>query len=107
MCGFVAIKGVSKAAELAVVGAHALQNRARTYAGAISSDGQHFYRFSAEGLAREVFDGKRLNQLHGRDALVHLRYPTVADAADRDNTQPIEGIYAGRPIAIASCRHTM
>lgn len=100
MCGFVGVKGVQKAAELAVVGAHVLQNRARTYAGGISCDGQYFYRYSAEGLARQVFSGKVLDRLHGRDALVHLRYPTTNDQEDRDNTQPIEGIYAGKPIAI-------
>jgi amidophosphoribosyltransferase len=100
MCGFVAVKGVRKAAELAVIGAHALQNRARTYAGAVSSDGQYFYRHAGKGLAKDVLAGEALSQLHGKDALAHLRYPTLGDKKDRDNTQPIQGIYAGKPIAI-------
>ncbi len=100
MCGIVAVRNVRKAIELAVVGAHELQHRARTYAGAVSSDGQNFYRHAGKNLARNVFSPGWLNRLHGTDALVHLRYPTVGDKEDRDNTQPIQGIYAGKPLAI-------
>jgi amidophosphoribosyltransferase len=100
MCGFVAIKGVRKAAELAVVGAHELQHRARTYAGAVSCDGQNFYHHAGAGLARQVFSDGRLDRLHGMDALVHLRYPTVAGGKGRDNTQPVYGIYGGKPFAV-------
>jgi len=101
MCGIVAVKNVRKAAELAVVGAHELQHRARTYAGAVSCDGENFYRFAGEGLARQVFSDGQLDRLHGKDALVHLRYPTVKGGKDRDNTQPITGIYNGKPFAVA------
>jgi len=101
MCGITAVINVPKAAELAVVGAHELQHRARTYAGAVSSDGTNFYRDAGKGLARQIFSEKRLNRLHGRDAIVHLRYPTGDDEEDRDNTQPLHGIYRGQPIAVA------
>ena len=96
MCGLIGVKNVSKAIELAVVGAHELQHRARTFAGAVSCDGQHFYPHAGKGLARQVFSGGWLDRLHGRDALVHLRYPTVGDAKDRDNTQPLKGTHAGK-----------
>lgn len=96
MCGIVAVKNVPKAIELAVVGAHTLQHRARTYVGAVSSDGQNPYEDSGEGLARQVFTESRLNQLHGMDALLHLRYPTGNDEVDRDNIQPLRSVYSGR-----------
>jgi amidophosphoribosyltransferase len=101
MCGLIGIKNVRKAAELAVVGAHELQHRARTYAGAASSDGERMYMHAGKGLAREVFTSAWLNRLHGTDAVVHVRYPTDADMEDRDNTQPIRGIYKGKDFALA------
>jgi amidophosphoribosyltransferase len=101
MCGIVGVYGVRKAIELAVVGAHQLQHRARTFAGAVSSDSQNFYRHAGEGLARNVFSGDVLRRLHGKDAVVHLRYPTVGGESDRDNTQPVLGIYGGKQFALA------
>lgn len=96
MCGIVGVCNVRKAIELAVVGAHQLQNRARTYAGGLSSDGFYIYRHVGEGLARQVFTDKALARLHGKSAIVHLRYPTGEDEADRENIQPVTGTYGGR-----------
>jgi amidophosphoribosyltransferase len=101
MCAIVGVFGVRKAIELAVVGAHQLQHRARTYAGATSSDGHNIYRQAGKGLARTVFDQEKLNYLHGMHAVVHLRYPTVKGTTDRDNIQPVEGIYGGKKFALA------
>lgn len=101
MCGIIAITGVPRAAELAVVGAHELQHRARTYAGAVTCDGENFYRFAGKGLARQVFGSETLGRLHGDDAIVHVRYPTLDDDPRFDNTHPILGIYGKKQFALA------
>src|SRR3989344_8416843 len=101
MCGIFAVWNVRKAAELTVIGLHAIQHRAIDYAGIVSSDSIHFYRERGAGLARQVFTRDVLNRLHGRDALGHIRYPTVTDDKTRDNIQPIVFVYNNQPIAIA------
>ncbi len=101
MCGLFALFGIRKAAELTVIGLHGLQHRAIDYAGIVSSDGNYLYRESGPGLARQVFTKEMLDRLHGKSALGHIRYPTVADDPTRDNTQPIMGHYRGVPFALA------
>jgi amidophosphoribosyltransferase len=101
MCAIFGAVAVRKAAELTVIGLHANQHRAVDYAGVVTSDGIYFYKETGDGLVRRVFTKTKLDRLHGKDALGHLRYPTVADDPLRDNKQPITGIYGRRPIAIA------
>lgn len=101
MCGIFGVFNVRKAAELTVIGLHALQHRAHDYAGIVSTDGTHAYRFAGRGVARDVFTKERLDQLHGKMAIGHVRYPTVHDDPTRDNTQPIDGVYCGQSFALA------
>ena len=101
MCGIVGVWNARKAAELTVVGLHGNQHRARDFAGVVSTDGENMYRQCGEGLARVVFTEKMLHYLHGKSALGHIRYPTVADDPRRDNIQPILGLYKETPFAIA------
>lgn len=100
MCGIVGVYGAKKAAELTVIGLHANQHRARDKAGVVSTDGHHMYRERIEGVVRN-FTAEMLDRLHGRAAVGHIRYPTVSDDKTRDNTQPVVGLFAGKPIAIA------
>ncbi len=100
MCGIFGVVGVRKAAELTVIGLHGNQHRAIDYAGIVSSDGSQIYRKSGEGLVRRIFTKEVIDGLHGKDALGHIRYPTVADVRG-ENIQPILGAYNGEPIAIA------
>lgn len=101
MCAIFGVFNRRKAAELTAVGLHGNQHRAIDYAGIVSSDGFNFYRERGKGLARQVFTENVLDRLHGKDALGHIRYPTVTDDNARDNIQPIVGSYGGKPIAIA------
>ncbi len=100
MCGIFGVFNVPKAAELTVIGLHGNQHRAIDYAGVVSSDGTHLYRERGSGLARQVFTKDVLNRLHGKHALGHVRYPTVADDPTRDNVQPVLGSYRGMPFAL-------
>ncbi len=101
MCGIFGAVDIRQAAELTVIGLHGNQHRAIDYAGIVSSDGERFYREVGTGLVRRVFTKGKIDNLHGKDALGHIRYPTVADDETRENIQPIVGDYAGTPIAIA------
>ena len=101
MCGIFAALNIPKAAEHVTIGLHATQHRARDYAGIATSDGQHIYRERGPGIVRQVFTRAMLDRLHGRDALGHIRYPTVDDDPTRDNIQPVLGYYAGREFALA------
>lgn len=101
MCGIFAVWNAPKAAELTVMGLHVIQHRAIDYAGIVSSDGVNLYRECGKGVARDVFTSDKLNRLHGKSALGHIRYPTVSDDKTLDNIQPIMGIHGNRLIAIA------
>lgn len=101
MCGIFGVWNVRKAAELSVIGLHHIQHRAIDYAGIVSTDGFNMYAYRGTGLVRQVFDSMSLDRLHGRAALGHIRYPTVADDPKRENIQPVVGRYGGLPIALA------
>ena len=105
MCGVVGLFNSHKAAELTVIGLHGNQHRAREFAGIATTEGSNIYLETGRGLAREVFDDfDKLNRLHGRHALGHVRYSTADRKADdkyRNNVQPICGYYGGRPFALA------
>lgn len=100
MCGIFGAVNVRKAAELTAIGLHGIQHRAIDYAGMVSSDGHFLYRETGCGLSRQVFSHERLNKLHGKSALGHIRYPTVNDDRDRENIQPVLGSYRGIPFAL-------
>ncbi len=101
MCGIVGLWNITKAAEHAAFALHAEQHRARDYAGIMTSDGEHAYRHAGAGIASVVFNQKTLDQLHGHHAIGHLRYPTVNDDEQRDNTQPIQGFFRHSWIGVA------
>ncbi|MDB5187508.1 MAG: amidophosphoribosyltransferase [Candidatus Kaiserbacteria bacterium] len=101
MCGIFAVYNMPKAAELAVIGLHGIQHRAIDYAGVTSFDrsGNPYFEY-VKGVARN-FKAEALNRLHGRYALGHIRYPTVADDPTRINIQPVRGSYGKLPIVLA------
>ncbi len=101
MCAIFGVWNAENAAELTAIGLHGEQHRAIDYAGIVTSDCYHLYRQGGTGLARQVFTKDKLARLHGIHALGHLRYPTVADDATRDNIQPIMSSHGHGRIALA------
>ena len=100
MCGLFAAFKAKKAAELTCLGLQAQQHRAEDFAGIITSDRHNSFRYTGAGRVSQVFDQEKLDRLHGRSALGHIRYPTVDDDPSRDNTQPIIAIYGNGYVAI-------
>jgi amidophosphoribosyltransferase len=101
MCGIFGVYKVSNAARWIYTGLHGLQHRAVDYAGIVSSDGHHLFRKTGAGTVRQVFTKKVLAQLLGTSAIGHIRYPTVSDKPEYDNTQPIGGYWQGMEFALA------
>ena len=105
MCGIAGAFNASKAAERTVICLHGNQHRAREFTGIVTSDGTNLFRETGKGIAREVFsDRDKLNRLHGRHAVGHIRYSTIQRKEDdkyRDNIQPIKGWYGNKEFALA------
>lgn len=101
MCGIFATRGPN-AAGLTVLGLHAIQHRAISYAGIVSCDGRNFYSHYGSGVARQIFSSAdSLCKLRGQETIGHIRYPTVWDDPNCVNIQPITGNYGGCNIALA------
>ncbi|NCN07439.1 amidophosphoribosyltransferase [Candidatus Falkowbacteria bacterium] len=101
MCGVFGAFNCRKAAEICYVMGHAIQHRAKEYAGIASSDGSNIFCHKAKGIVQEVFDQDTLDKLHGKCAIGHIRYSTVEDNPKADNAQPILGVFNNREVAIA------
>lgn len=87
-CGIVGIFNLEEAANLAYLGAYALQHRGQESAGIVSSDGERLYRYAGKGKVGDVFSPSKLRQLVGQHAIAHNRYSTTGAGFLR-NAQPI------------------
>lgn len=99
-CGIVGISGDPEAANLAMLGLHALQHRGQEGAGIVSSDQGRFHSFRGLGLVGEVFNAKALDPLKGTMAIGHVRYSTSGGNVLR-NVQPLSARYRYGQVAIA------
>lgn len=89
MCAIIGCFNCPKAAETCYMLGHAVQHRAQEYAGCVTSDGVNLHRYAGEGIIQDVFDQSKLDHLHGKNGIMHLRYSTVEDDPESDNAQPI------------------
>jgi amidophosphoribosyltransferase len=100
-CGVMAVVGVANAAELAVLGLHALQHRGQESTGVVSCDERgDFHVHKGLGLVHDVYRGDALSGLAGALAIGHNRYST-AGGLTLENTQPLRVVYRGGPLALA------
>jgi amidophosphoribosyltransferase len=99
-CGVFGIVNHPEAARIAYLGIYALQHRGQESAGIASSDGQKLFLEKGMGYVADVFDGSRLERLHGDSALGHVRYSTAGESAAR-NAQPILIDCWRGPVALA------
>lgn len=89
MCGIVGCYNCPKAIEHCYMLGHDLQHRAQEYAGGAADDGQIIRRHAGKGIVQDVFNQTILDGLHGKNAILHLRYSTVEDDPSKDCAQPI------------------
>ena len=99
-CGIFGIANHPEAARIAYLGIYALQHRGQESAGIASSDGQKLFLEKGMGYVADVFDGSRLERLHGDSALGHVRYSTAGESAAW-NAQPILIDCWRGPVALA------
>lgn len=100
-CGVLAAVGVPRAAEITVLGLHALQHRGQEATGVVSCDEQgDFHVLKGIGLVSDVYDARSLEDLRGQLAIGHNRYST-SGGLSLENTQPLRVVYRGGPLALA------
>ncbi|MED4018144.1 amidophosphoribosyltransferase [Sutcliffiella cohnii] len=87
-CGVFGIWGHPESAQVTYYGLHSLQHRGQEGAGIVVSDGEKLSCVKGEGLVNEVFAGGKLQELHGRAAIGHVRYAT-AGGGGFENVQPL------------------
>ncbi|QQZ09112.1 amidophosphoribosyltransferase [Heyndrickxia vini] len=86
-CGVFGIWGHPDAAKITYYGLHSLQHRGQEGAGIVVSDGGRLQVLKGEGLVTEVFNEGRIDKLHGKSAIGHVRYAT-AGGGGIENVQP-------------------
>jgi amidophosphoribosyltransferase len=97
MCGIIGIAGNTEVASALYDGLTVLQHRGQDAAGIATADGSHLRVHKGNGLVRDVFDTKAMQQLQGRVGIAHCRYPTAGNAG-ADEAQPF---YVNSPYGIA------
>ena len=87
-CGVIAVKTISgKAALQTYYGLYALQHRGQEGAGIVTFDGFKQHTKKGLGLVGEVFRENDLEELTGRSAIGHVRYPT-SGSIDKKTVHP-------------------
>jgi amidophosphoribosyltransferase len=97
MCGIIGIAGNTEVASALYDGLTVLQHRGQDAAGIATADGSHLRVHKGNGLVRDVFDTRAMQQLQGRVGIGHCRYPTAGNAG-ADEAQPF---YVNSPYGIA------
>lgn len=100
-CGIFAAAGVPNAAEVTVLGLHALQHRGQESTGIVTGDEDGaFHAHKGLGLVADVYRGLDLASLPGAFAIGHDRYST-AGRVTLENTQPLRVVYRGGSLALS------
>jgi len=97
MCGFIGLLSGDHSAFDAADGMLVLQHRGQDAAGITTFDGDNFHTRRGLGLVQQIFSPDALEQLPGRMAIGHTRYPTVGGGTVSD-AQPL---YTNHPHGIA------
>ena len=77
MCAIAGAFNTRKAAEKVFSMGHVMQHRAKEFTGIVASDGRKLSIRRGRGIVQDVFTQNRLDALHGKNAIIHLRYSTV------------------------------
>ena len=98
MCGIIGLvtPNLDSVAPLIYNGLTVLQHRGQDAAGIMTSDGDHLFQRKGNGLVRDVFYQRHMNQLVGNVGIGHVRYPTAGTSSSAE-AQPF---YTNSPYGI-------
>jgi len=99
-CGIFGIHNHPEAAKLCYFGLYALQHRGQESAGIAVVRDESIVFHKGMGLVPDVFDMPRLEQLHGRTAVGHVRYSTTGSSV-LTNAQPFVVQHRKKSYAVA------
>ncbi len=97
MCGVIGILSSSRANQAIYDGLTVVQHRGQDAAGIITSDGRRVYLRKDNGLVRDVFHARHMQQLLGNMGIGHCRYPTAGSSSPAE-AQPF---YVNSPFGLA------
>ncbi len=97
MCGIVGAVSHAPVNQLLYDGLMLLQHRGQDAAGIVTSEGNVFHMYKAQGYVRDVFRTRNMRELTGAAGIGHCRYPTAGSAFSDLETQPF---YVNAPFGI-------
>ena len=99
-CGIFGIHGHPEASRLAYFGLYALQHRGQESAGIAVLQNGDIASHKGMGIVPDVFDLQHMEQLHGLNAIGHVRYSTTGSSI-LSNAQPFVVHHRNKSYAVA------
>ena len=99
-CGIFGIHGHPEASRLTYFGLYALQHRGQESAGIAVLQNGDIAAHKAMGIVPDVFDFQHMEQLHGLNAIGHVRYSTTGSSI-LTNAQPFVVHHRNKSYAVA------
>ncbi len=84
MCGIVGIIGSQQLNQELYDGLTVLQHRGQDAAGIATSDGNRIFQRKGNGLVRDVFQDRHMQQMQGNMGIAHVRYPTAGSSSSAE-----------------------
>lgn len=84
MCGIVGIIGSDQLNQELYDGLTVLQHRGQDAAGIATSEGSRVFQRKGNGLVRDVFQDRHMQQMRGRMGIAHVRYPTAGSSSSAE-----------------------
>lgn len=96
MCGIVGLYGYSPVNQALYDALTVLQHRGQDAAGIVTEDKGKFYLRKSNGMVRDVFHTRHMQNLKGNIGIGHVRYPTAGTSSSSES-QPL---YVNSPYGI-------
>ncbi len=84
MCGIIGIVGSEYLNQELYDGLTVLQHRGQDAAGIATSEGSRVFQRKGNGLVRDVFQDRHMQQMRGHMGIAHVRYPTAGSASSAE-----------------------
>ena len=84
MCGIIGITGSQQLNQELYDGLTVLQHRGQDAAGIATSEGNRVFQRKGNGLVRDVFQDRHMQQMQGTMGVAHVRYPTAGSSSSAE-----------------------